>query len=479
MTKETKPGKQNKKPDKKKQVIVALDPVALNLLKKQEEEEIKSPSVVFSIIDELKKNQEQNTFFGKDKEKDKEYRLAFESDPATQSGVYESLYRNKVWLLPDALIKKIHRSDDLIAAVLNTRGNHAAAHGRPRESRFEMGFDIIVDQKETEGKSVEELEELMNRVEKAKGLFYTCGNDKGWSDDEKLTLPQFLKMFAVDGLRFGRAATEIIRKKGDSAQFHSFRPVDAGTIYRVAPYAKGESAHAARLREQSKALLERLKGEKIPKQKIDTDKWSKEEYSWVQVIDNVPRQAFKSSELVVHNFYPSTDIEYSGYPLTPLDTIINAVTTHMNIQQHNKLYFQSGRAARGMLVIKSDSVDEGSIQKIRLQFNASINTVQNAHRMPVFGIGETDSIDWQPIDSTGNRDKEFQILSDGNARTILAAFQMSPDELPGYSHLSRATNSQSMSESNNEFKLQAARDVGLRPLLMTIQDFLNQRVFPL
>jgi hypothetical protein len=74
---------------------------------------------------------------------------------------------------------------------------------------------------------------------------------------------------------------------------------------------------------------------------------------------------------------------------------------------------------------------------------------------------------------------EFQYLSDSNARTILSAFQISPEELPGYQHLSRGTNSQALAESNNEYKLNAARDVGIRPLIAQFEDFINGDLFPL
>jgi hypothetical protein len=76
------------------------------------------------------------------------------------------------------------------------------------------------------------------------------------------------------------------------------------------------------------------------------------------------------------------------------------------------------------------------------------------------------------------KDAEFQYLSDANARTILAAFQISPDELPGYNHLSRATSGSTLSEGSNEHKLTAAKDVGIRPLLSNIQDFLNSQILP-
>jgi hypothetical protein len=61
----------------------------------------------------------------------------------------------------------------------------------------------------------------------------------------------------------------------------------------------------------------------------------------------------------------------------------------------------------------------------------------------------------------------------------MAAFQMSPEELPGYQHLSRGTNNQALSESSNEYKLTAARDVGIRPLIALMEDFLNANILPL
>jgi intein/homing endonuclease len=103
----------------------------------------------------------------------------------------------------------------------------------------------------------------------------------------------------------------------------------------------------------------------------------------------------------------------------------------------------------------------------------------NSWRMPVFGVPTDGEITWQPIDAGGGRDAEFQYLTDMNAREILTAFMMSPDELPGWSYLSRGTASQALSESNNEYKLEASRDVGIRPLLASFEDFINAELFPL
>jgi hypothetical protein len=132
-----------------------------------------------------------------------------------------------------------------------------------------------------------------------------------------------------------------------------------------------------------------------------------------------------------------------------------------------------------MLVIKSDDINQSVVNNIKQSFNANINGAASSWRMPVFSISTDAEINWQPIDTSGSRDMEFQYLTDLNAREILTAFMMSPDELPGWSFLSRGTSSQAMSDSNNEFKLEASRDVGIRPLVAAFEDFINAELFPL
>jgi hypothetical protein len=198
----------------------------------------------------------------------------------------------------------------------------------------------------------------------------------------------------------------------------------------------------------------------------------------VQVIDGRPVQAFTADECVVHNCYPITDVELANYPLTPLDTVISAVTTHVNITTHNKLFFQSGRATRGMLVIKSEDVDDNITARIKQAFQASINSVNNSWRMPVFGIGKEDEVNWQPFDMQGQRDQEFQYLRHERPRDPLRV----PDEPRGASGLRSpvARHEQPGAvESQQRVQVAAHRDVGLRPLVAHFQDFLNYCILPL
>ena len=143
-----------------------------------------------------------------------------------------------------------------------------------------------------------------------------------------------------------------------------------------------------------------------------------------------------------------------------------------------RLYWQNGRATRGALVIKSEDVDQPTLEKFRLEFQSSINGVSNSWRTPLLGISPSEDVDWLSFQND-KADDSFEYCYDQLARNILAAFQMSPDELPGYGHLSKSTNGQGLSESSNEYKLEASRDSGLVPILQHFEDFFNQRLIPI
>jgi hypothetical protein len=449
-----------------KQIVMALDPMVMAQVREQEELEKskEGPKRDLTILESIVKSLKN----------DEIKRMSFESDPLNSINSYGSLYRLKNNLTPDHIIKKLigPQGDDLLCAIIQARANLMASFGRPRTSRFAIGFEFQpINSSSQEELSPESREEEKKRLDALKEVIWNCGSKE--VDDEYFhpNFSQFLKLITRDGVGYGRFAVEFLMKpdpRGGKDKLYAWRAVDGGTIYRVIPKKEADQG----TRQTGLRLLAELKNEKI-----DPLRYAEDAYKYVQVIDGRPMMAFSDKELVVYNLYPVTNVEYNGYPMTPIDQALNAIITHINITLHNRLYFQNGRASRGMLVFQSDEVDESAIQKIRLQFHQSINSVQNSWRMPVFGIGTEDKLTWESIDVSG-RDAEFQYLSDQNARVILSAFQMSPEELPGYAHLARGTNTQALSETDNEYKLEAGRDVGLRPLMYDIQDFFNTHILP-
>jgi hypothetical protein len=402
----------------------------------------------------------------------KAIKISFDLDPVTANSGYASVYKHRTNLVPPALLKRIRDSEELIGGViLPIRARQGSLFARPRASRFDLGFAIDL-KPDVEGKlSAEQKEKIkMEHVPKLRDLLLSCGSNDGVNDRHKRSFSQFFMEIIEDLLTFGAFAVEI--RKNEVGKFHSFRAVDAGTIYFTTPQ-KGTQKDMVLLREAAAKLLSQLEGAKI-----DIPRFQNDEFTYVQVVDETPRQAFTDDELLYWSGTPSTDINRSGYPVTPIERIISAITTHINLTTHNKMYFLNGRAARNILVFKSENLEESDVTSIKAQMVAHINSSNAAHRMPVFGITPKDEINIVPMEGPGNRDMEFQYLADLNKRMIFAAYQMSPDEVAALSYLSRGTNSQSLSESNNEWKLIAARDTGLRPLLLSIEDFINTRLLP-
>jgi len=397
-------------------------------------------------------------------------RLGFEIDPL-HLDKYSNLYvRVPPHLQQPFTLKMTPLRNDLVAAIINTRASHLSSFGRPQPDRFSTGFKIEPEPGYTEHLQNDEKKKLQDRIAEVERKFLTCGDTNGYKDHEVMSLSQFLWMQGRNAALFSRFATEMIFKDtANGEKFHSFRPLDVGTIYFATPQKEAN----AQIRRQAKRLLENLKNKKFKAERFVDD-----EYVYVQVINGKPQQAFTEEECYVKNLTATSDIENMGYPVTPIDTIVSAVTTYVNITTHNRLYFQNGRASKGIVVVQSDDIQESIMEGVKRHFTANINSVANSHRTPIFGIGKDDTITWTPIDQAG-KDAEFQFLSDTTARVTLSAYQMSPDELPGWNHLSKGSNSQSLSESNNEYKLLAARDVGMRPFLAHFQAFLNEQILPL
>ena len=405
-------------------------------------------------------------------------RLSFETDPLRT--YWSSVFVPIENLVPNAIKKRISVQDSLVAQCVLLRTNQIAAFFRPRPQRSSNGYIMeITPEVAAEIEEIEDTKEreaqkkaIQKRIARASKLIMTCGEV---DETDRQTFKQFAKKTTRDAIVIGSMAVEFIYKDLPDVlggrQFSRFRAIDAGTIYRAQPQT-GNSNTAKQVRDNSRALLEKVTG-----RKIDIDLFHNDVYSWIQVIQEQPRQAFTAQECVVHNFYPASNMEFNGYPITPIDTAITDITTHLNIGAYHKIYFESGRAAKGFLVITSEDVDEKEIAKVRQSWNSQINSTVNSFRVPIFGIPVGDDIKWHPTD-TATKDMEFQYLADMNTRSILSSFQIGPEELSGYAYLSKGTASQSLSDSNNEQKITASRDQGLRPLLGEFEDFINTHILP-
>jgi len=294
------------------------------------------------------------------------HRLAFEADP-TAANVYAGVYKQKLRLLPDIVLKRIAIQDSLVSNIVRARQNHVKAFGRPRPNIYSTGFIISPKSGVTEAMDENQRIALAKEINDAVALLNTCGHTEGVKDHHQKTFSEYLDLLARDSQVVGRIASEIVYVDDvvtGEKKFHYFCHTDAGTIYPAAP--DDNNAKQA-LRDEAFQLLQTVNGEKL-----EREKWHNNNYTWIQVIDGRPQQAFTDDEMKCRNFYPAGNVELDGFPVTPIDTVITAITTHLNITTHNKVYFQNGRASRGMIIIKSDDVTPSVIHNIKQQFNACV-----------------------------------------------------------------------------------------------------------
>lgn len=442
-----------------------------------------SDAPILNSIDELKKNRPDlfplqkalNDSIGKATERAPA--LTFMESP-NYNDAFAGVVKSKRNEIPDSVLKLVRVQDHLVAAILRTRGGQFSQFGKKRANRFDKGMEVSIRPEFLKLLNTEQYEKVVERIKRLETILLNCGHTEGLENQQKMTLGQFLATQTQNALTFGWMGTEIIYDRESEPDsegrfpFNRFRPIDSGTIYKTV--RNGEQA-GVNTRILAIKELERITGDKI---KIDYDKLREDKYAWCQQVEGIAKQYFTHYELLMHDFFPSTDVERNGYPVPPIETAISSITTHICIDTWKRLYFQNGRATRGALVIKSDDVDSPTLEKFRQEFQASINGVQNSFRTPLMGISPTEEIDWLPF-SNEKADDSFEFIYDQIARNILATFGMSPDELPGYGHLSKGSNSQTLSESNNEFKLEAARDSGLVPILQHFECFFNQRLIPI
>ena len=404
--------------------------------------------------------------------------LAFTENPVNTT--LNGLTKIPRGLIPDHIKKQIRTGDHLVAAILRSRGNLLSLYGHLRKDRFDVGIEIEIRPEFFKILDAEQHETVVARIKRFEKILLNCGHTAGLEAQDRQSLSDFIDIQTRNGLTFGRMATEIIydldaeTDENGRFPFNRFRARDVATMEKAA--RNGDQGEAASMRDKAVKALQEILGEKFDTQFPAV---LEDRAAWIQKIDGQYVQAFAAHEMLVYNFFESTDVEHAGYPVSPMDTALTSITTHIAIDKYKELYFTNGRASRGMLVINSDEMDDNTLNNLKLQFNASVNSVSNSFRTPIFGISSEDKIAWVPMSGEGLQDSSFEFMSDQVSRNILSAFNVSPDELSAYGQLSRPTGGQTMSESSNEYKLTASRDAGLRPLILKFQTFFNELLFPL
>lgn len=349
-------------------------------------------------------------------------------------------YKQKSFNLSYTLLRKMG-STPLIRAVITTRQAQVSLFSSPQADRFDTGFVI---RKKREFYTIEE-PKLSNadkqEIKRITNFILNCGDSSSsWHGD---TFDKFLKKIVEDSLTLDQATFEVVRnRRGEPTEFLA---TDGGT-FRIAASVDDDSYE---------------KDDKIVKFGYLP--------SYVQLIDGKVVSEYYPWELCFGLRNDSTDIRRNGYGRSELEDLIDIVTYMLYGDAYNGKFFSQGSSPKGLIKV-SGNVNASRLQEFKQQWLSMVSGVMNAWKIPVI---ESDKMEWIDLQRS-NSDMQFGNWQEYLLKVTCAVYKISPEEI-GFG--SGSTGGSTMFEgSSTETRLKYSRDKGLRPLLKSIQFWINKYI---
>ncbi len=348
-------------------------------------------------------------------------------------------YKKRTLNISGSILRKMARATPVIKAIVSTRQTQVSAFSRPQSTKYETGFVV---RKKKDYYTNEEPKLSSEDKQSIKDItdFLLNGGDEfnSWTADN---FDDFLKKLVNDCLILDAGAFEVVRNSGGTPI--KYFAVDGNTI-RIADSYDDEN--------------------------YEGDKEEDRGYfpSFVQIVEGSVHTEYYPWELCYGIRNSTTDIFKNGYGRSELEDLINVITWMLNGDAYNGKFFTQGAAPRGLLQV-SGNVNRNRLNQFRQSWQAMVAGVQNAHKVPVL---ESDNMNWIDLQKS-NTDMQFQIWQEYLIKIACAIYKIAPDEI-GFNISGSSGGSSPMFEGGNEARLKFSKDKGLRPLLKSIESWINK-----
>ena len=324
----------------------------------------------------------------------------------------------------------------LISAIINTRINQVAEFCIPQQTPYSLGYRIVLrDQKDDPSPAdVKRIEEMTRWVS-------TCGDTRLGYDNRFET---FIRKVLRDSLVFDQACFEVVKTRG--GKIAGLLAVDASTIRRA----------------------------KLSEKEIKSGRYDPAKTGYVQVLSQKKVAEFDSDELVFGVRRPRTWIKSNGYGYPELEELIRVVTNLLNAENFNANNFTHGMHVSGILAVKS-KMNPQLFRSFRREFYAMLSGAANAHRTPIIQLDPENKEELQQVNmSQSNKDMEFTSWLSFLLRQACMVYGMDAAEL-GYQY-GNENQTSSMNSGGPGDQLTYSRERGLRPMLRSVQSWINSGV---
>lgn len=358
------------------------------------------------------------------------------------------------------------KRDVIVASIIARRISQLIKFARPSKSKYETGFRIVKSDG-TEPMDEQEIMEIQSLTDWISHVGYL---DR--PPEQLMNFEEFIRRETYDLMVFDQISIEKI--PANDGSIHSLWPLDAATIRRARKSAKPKTpdqlATPGTMNTSVDFESEQIRTAAMEERHEDIEPG---DIAFVQVVNGRIVTQYTREDIIFKLFSPINDVKLNGYSLSPIEKLINIITSHIFAESHNRFFFTQGFSSRGILVLRGN-IPQQQLDAFRRQWYAQVSGASNSWRTPILG-GEELQVDWVPL-SMNNRDMEWELWMEYLVKVICAVYLISPIEI-GWA---AAPSGVMMGDSGkrNEILLTESKDVGLDPILRFFEDIINEQILP-
>jgi len=377
-------------------------------------------------------------------------------------------YKEKYSILDYAKCRQITYADPVVAAVIQTRLNQAAAFAVPQPDKFKMGFKIAMRDKEKT--PTDQDKKKMKEIET---FILNCGVPENFDDTPEVKkrdgFETFMRKIVRDSLSFDQLNFEIIPRR--DGRPYAFQAVDAATI-RVIPDKKEQVERGG----GDNFVYDKTNVMNLGSEKVFNE-FKPKNPRYAQVMNGIVRHVFDEWEMAFGIRNPRTDVWANGYGFSEIEMLVTTITSHMNAETYNRKFFSQGSSIKGVLAFEG-SIPPDQLEAFRRQWYQQVTGVNNAWRTPILSLGKDGKLNWQSLHSS-NREMEFGKWLEYCIKTICGVFQIDPIEI-GFDITKQGSgqtgSSGGLGQGNQAERMMYSQDRGLRPLMNHVRGILNDYI---
>lgn len=361
--------------------------------------------------------------------------------------------RSKPTAVPYSTLRRMAQIP-AIAAVINTRLNQVADHGKRPKFKGDKGFKIVLKDRDAKMSDAQR-----KRAKEIEHFFLKTGWEK--NRVRKDNFNQFLRKITRDTLTLDAMVIEKVNKFSGALknkfEVAELWAVDAATIELVVNNPAGE-------------------GYEIPVYKPVTRAGIKNigDIAYIQKVNGTVVAEFTEDELAFAIRNPMTDLDYTDFGRSELETLMEIVTGIVNGVRYNTSYFSSSSLPQGVLSIVGKYGDK-QLEGFKRHWKTLTEGAAGKWSVPVMATEDGQGFNWTPFKNS-NRDMEFNQFLEFLFNITCAVYQIDPNEV-GFKSWTSGTG---MTQSDNtSAKMEQSKDKGFNPLMTFLSDTFNSEVVDL